>query len=116
MTRDDDYLRELLLEFEADEDWVQVSELLLGPGDDETKRHYHVLLLCDAGMMTGVDEGLFRLTSAGHDFLELTRQSEAWEATKGASRKLGGASIQMLYRVAEGYARSKLSELGIPLA
>lgn len=116
MQRDDDYLRKLMQEFEADEDWrVLVSDRIKST-PDEAKRHYHITLLVDAGFMTHVGGQAYRLTNAAHDFLAMTRQDEAWEATKAVGRRLGGASLQMLYRVAEGYAKQKLGEWGVPLA
>lgn len=118
MERDDDYLRELLLEFEGSDTWEHVSVLAIGDRSERLKRHYHVLLLVDGGLMAPLDEKArtFRITNQGHDFLAATRQNEAWEATKNASRHIGGASVQMLARIAEGYARQKLAELGVPLA
>lgn len=118
MERDDDYLRELLLEFEGSDSWEHTSVLPTSGKLERMKRHYHVLLLVDGGLMAPLDgkARTFRITNQGHDFLAATRQSEAWEATKKASRHIGGASVQMLARIAEGYARQKLTELGVPLA
>ncbi|OAN71117.1 hypothetical protein A8B82_21225 [Sulfitobacter sp. EhC04] len=119
VNRDDDYLRELLNEFEASNTWIHHSS---GAGlslskHEAFRRQYHILLLVDAGLMTSINGNgsPYRLTSQGHDFLAITRQSEAWEAAKSATRHMGGASIQMLYRVAEGYAREKLAQMGVPL-
>lgn len=116
MQRDDDFLRALLLEFEASSEWWHLSALHHGSPPEELKRHFHVLLLVDAGMLAPLKEGgsTYRITNFGHDFLALTRKKETWEMTKSAARHMGGASIQMLYRVAEGLARSKLADLGVP--
>lgn len=116
--RDDDYARELLREMEASDQWMHVSVLTSSSGPDGLKRHFHVLLLVDAGFLAPMTEkgGTFRITSAGHDFLTMTRQAAAWEAIKAVGRNLGGASLQMLYRIGEGIARQKLAELGLPVA
>lgn len=118
MKRDDDLAREILLEIEAHDDPLYVCALHSGSDQAERIRYYHLRLLVDAGFLeeSGKQGGVFRITNAGHDFLALTRQSEAWEATKAGARMLGGASLQMLLRVAEGYALRKLAELGVPVA
>ncbi len=118
LERDDDYLRDLLRELEASDEWMHLSVLNIGSDADEHKRHFHILLLVDAGLLAPMSAKMqtFRITNAGHDFLAVTRRSETWEAAKAASRHIGGASIQMLYRAAEGLARQKLADLGVPLA
>ncbi len=117
LQRDDDYLRGLLQEMERSDQWMHLSALMLSMSEEDAKRHYHVLLLVDAGFLAPMKPGgsAYRITNTGHDFLALTRKNDAWEATKSAAGHLGGASLQMLYRVAEGYAKQKLAELGIPM-
>lgn len=116
--RDDDYLRTLLADMAASNKWMHLSALTLSPDPDREKRHFHILLLEDAGFMQPMSakREVWRISGAGYDFLRLTEQSATWEATKNAAQKIGGASVQMLYRIAEGYARQKLTELGVPLA
>lgn len=119
MVRDDDYLRQLMQEFEAEEEWRHFTTIGdLSPSPSENKRNYHVLLLVDAGFMASIpgDGPPYRITNTGHDFLSLTRKSETWEATKAGVRKLGGSSVQMLFRVAEGLAYQQLEKLGIPFS
>ena len=117
LQRDDDYLRELLREFEASDEWAHQSVLSSSSDAEDYKRHYHVLLLVDGGMLAPIAVGgtAFRITMSGHDFLALTRRSEAWEFTKTAAKKMGGASVQMLLRIAEGYACEALAKMGIDL-
>ena len=121
LERDDDYLRDLLLEMVTGDSWLHTSTLH-GDGSGAHKRHFHILLLVDAGFMARVAQegnqgqgGSYRITNDGHDFIALTRETEAWEATKAAMKSIKGASVQMLYRVAEGYARQKLVEMGVPI-
>jgi len=115
MVRDDDYLRELLLSFEAARDWRFVTSMILDPSSEDFKRDYHIRLLADAGLMVQMNEYTFRMTSAGHDFIALTRSNEAWEATKNGVKHVAGVTIQMLFRVAEGYAVEKLRSFGVPI-
>lgn len=118
MKRDDDYLRELLLELEAGDDWMHLSVQTLGDSAEEAKRHFHILMLMDAGFLAPMTAKMqtFRITNTGHDFLAMIRSDDAWSKVKATGSKLGGASVQMLYRIAEGYARQKLADLGVPLA
>lgn len=115
MVRDDDYMRELLLELEASPDWSHLSYLAQDSDAAAFRRHYHVLLLVDAGLLAPTSFGAtsYRITNAGHDFIAVTRQNEAWEATKAATRHMGGASVQMLYRVAEALAINGLKAAGV---
>lgn len=115
MERNDDMIRQLLLDIEAQPDPLYLMPLHLGMTPEERVRYYHMRLLVDAGMLeeSGKAGGVFRMTNAGHDFLALTRQSQAWEAVKAAAAKLGGASVKMLLQIAEGIARQKLVDMGI---
>lgn len=116
LERNDDMIRQILLDIEAQPDPLYLMPLYHGMPDEERTRYYHMRLLVDAGMLaeTGKNGGVFRITNAGHDFLAVTRQNEAWQAIKAGGAKLGGASLQMLFQIGEGYARQKLAELGVP--
>lgn len=52
MTRDDDYLRQLLAEYAAEKHWLHHTTGDLNPTPEDAKRDYHTLLLADAGLMT----------------------------------------------------------------
>ncbi|WP_375175522.1 DUF2513 domain-containing protein [Pseudooceanicola sp.] len=118
LERDDDYLRQLLLDFEASDQWMHYSELGLSHESDYMKRHFHIQLLVDGGLMAPIERGgsSYRITNQGHDFIAMTREDERWAAVKAAGRSVRGASVQMLYRLAEGMVRQKLVEAGFPLA
>lgn len=114
LERDDDYLRELLLELVSSDSWLHSSPMSLADAEAQ-KRRFHILLLVDAGLMAEHGK-LFRITNQGHDFIALTREEKAWTMTKAAVKHIGGASIQMLYRAAEGYALQKLAGAGVPIS
>lgn len=118
MRRDDDYMRQILLDMEASPNWqFEGSSGVMAPDDQARKRAYHIGLLLDGGLLTKLDpngHGV-RMTSQGHDFLEVTRQSDAWNAVKAASRKLGGATASMMLRIGEAYAVQRLREMGVPI-
>ena len=118
MTRDDDYLREILIKMEA-ADGFQFSgpSKVMAPSPDEARYNYHLLLLIDAGLVAPMDPQIntCRMTGQGHDFLAATRRSEAWEAVKAQASKIPGASVGMLAKIAEAYVMQKARELGLPI-
>lgn len=114
MERNDDYLRKLLLDMVSSNEWLHMSDTMSGL-EDEDFRYFHMLLLRDAGFVEEMQSDVFRVTNAGHDFVALTRENATWSAVKTAVSHLSGASVQMLYRVAENMARQKLKEFGVPL-
>lgn len=120
MKRDNDYIRELLFELEADETWMQVLLKPNKPTPEEQKKMYHLHLMADAGLvdqMSNSSNSLsFRLTNCGHDFLESTRDDGIWQDTKVAVRGAGGAALGLIGDVASALVRKKMSEyLGINL-
>jgi hypothetical protein len=48
--RDNDFIRELLFEMEALDEWCLVISLTSSSDEHDIKRHYHARLLCDAGL------------------------------------------------------------------
>ncbi|MBY6154081.1 DUF2513 domain-containing protein [Vannielia litorea] len=80
---------------------------------------YHLILMRDAGLITGKDAnlGLFRITSAGHDFLDAIKDEGIWQKTKSVVAETGGsATIELIKNVAVGFLRKKLqAHMGIEL-
>lgn len=103
MKRDMDLAREILLALEempADE---EVELNLEGYSQEEIS--YHVRLLSEAGLIEAEDRSGYggddwqpeRLTWAGHDFLEASRDQGRWEkATKLVKEKVGGITLDAL--------------------
>ena len=116
MRRDDDYIRELLREFEAAPDYLVLSVLTLAGGEEQRKRHYHIGLLCDAGLMVQINEHAFRMTSQGHDFLDAIRNDTIWNRTKAGAAEIGGATLSMLGDIAVAYLKQRAAAtLGLSL-
>ena len=111
MKRDDEYLRQLLFEIEADaEGSFSVQHYMSMPPEVE-KKNYHVELLCDAGHLTRVSRSSYRMTNAGHDFLNAIRSDSIWKQTKDALAKIGGnATLDIMKQLAVGYLKKSLSE------
>ncbi len=111
MKRDDDLLREMLIKFEGQEDWLILMPQTLGMSEQDRVRYGHLNLLCDAGMAIPVGAGTFRLTNAGHDYLEAVRDKGVWEKTKNAVAETGGsATLEIFKQLATGFVKKKLSE------
>lgn len=116
MKRDDDYIRQLLLELEASPETSVLSALAIGSDEEEEKHHYHLQLLCDAGLMTEVQPGVFRMTNQGHDFIAAIRSDTIWSKTKAGAGELGGVTLSILKDIAISYLKQEAKRtLGIDL-
>ena len=116
MKRDDDFIRQLLLECEQSDDIHLVARLLLNPSDDELKRYHHIQLLCDAGYFIPVGKHVYRMTNQGHDYLEAIKNETVWAKTKDEVTKLGGATLDMIKDIAVTLLKRELAEkFGISL-
>ena len=117
LQRDDDYMRDLLRGMESSDDWLHDCHIDDSATDQDLLKYYHLRLMADAGLLeeTGKYGGVFRIRSQGHDFLAITRDEGAWRHVKAAVGPLKGATIKMLISIAEGYAKAKLSAMGMPL-
>ena len=70
MERDDNYLRELMIEAQTDpRSFISMPPATTGNPIDY-KRWLHFNLLCDAGFMMQITDSNYRLTNAGYDRLE----------------------------------------------
>ena len=95
MKRDNDYMRELLLKYEAQDSYQIVAVKELDGSND--KLLHHVDFLCDAGLLTPLNDHVYRLTNQGHDFLESIRNESIWRQTKSIIVKSGGnATLDIL--------------------
>lgn len=117
MKRDDEYIRDLMLEIEAQDDPLYMCQNGLGMSAEQTREYYHLRLLADAGLVeeTGKYGGVFRMTNAGHDFLAAIRSETSWNRVKATAATVSGAGIGVLRDIALGYVRQELTKLGIPL-
>ena len=98
MQRDPDCMRDLLLRMEQDPSPVWLSPLTLG---SDGKEHHHLQLLCDEGFVEQVNDSAYRLTSAGHDFIQATKNPTAWGQIKAhLGNGFQGASLLTIKTVA----------------
>lgn len=111
MKRDDEYIRALLFEFEAQQDWLVILREYIGMPAEERKRQYHVLLLCDAGLAKEVGKSSYRLTAAGHDFLDAIRSEGIWQRTRAVVAEEGGSvAFDLLKSLALGFAKKQIED------
>lgn len=111
MKRDDEYLRQILLELEASEETeVYVAEFIGGSLEDR-RRNYHIRLAADAGFLKEQYEDGYRLTNAGHDYLDAIRDEGVWSRTKAAVAETGGsATLEIIKSLAIGFLKAKIEK------
>ena len=86
MKRDMDYLKDMLIQTEESEHGEIIAVETHGPSAEELKRLHHVELAYDLGLIApkGRSNEIYRLTYAGHDFVDLSRDDTAWKKIKRA--------------------------------
>lgn len=116
MRRDDDLIRKLMLDFEASDDALLVHAPGFN-GDESERVYFHLKLLADNGLLeeSGQGGGIFRMTSAGHDFCGAIRDDTVWSKTKKAASSVPGVGLGLLRDISLAYLRQKLAGMGIPL-
>ncbi len=100
MKRDMDLARQILLQIEAAPyggRWVDLSL----PSHSNEEVSYHIMLLAEAGLIEALDFSSLsggswrprRLTWAGHEFLEVSRDESRWEKAKSIVKEKGGGVV-----------------------
>lgn len=112
MRRDPDFMRDILFEFEKlDLEWFNTAFV---EGPEKEQYGFHMRLLVDAGLMDRSEQGNFRITNSGHDFIEAVRSENRWNNAKSVAAEVGGVTISMLSEIALGYLKSEIkSKFGI---
>lgn len=122
MVRDDDFIRELLLDIEATPPLEVWSRQWPEPEEQANILGYHLWLLQDAGYIEAGHHSRFlsrgevwhsvKLTWAGTNFLNTIRDPGVWTETKNrVASTVGTVSIAVLTEVATSVARRML---GLP--
>jgi hypothetical protein len=118
-----DLVRQILLKVEGAEEEELTQHPLAIEGHDLATVARHVEIMQDAGLVDanvmradGVPPyaaRVFRLTWAGHDFLEATRNDTIWAKTRQFIKdKGGGASFEIIKAVAVKYAATHFGVQG----
>lgn len=117
MKRNDDLIRSLLIEYEANDDWLILAE---GDTKSASKKEreigYHQILMADEGLLTRVSSSALRITSYGHDYLDAIRSDNVWDKTKLGAAKVGGMTLGMMKDLAVAYLKQEAAEkLGVTI-
>lgn len=97
MKRDMDLIRLILIEMEKSTTYPSIQNLEIN-GYSEGEVHFHLMLLKEAGLIiaenVSAQNDLYlipdRLTWQGYEFLEATKNNDAWNKTKEIMAKSGG--------------------------
>jgi hypothetical protein len=119
MKRDVDLIRQLLFDIERQGAECSLDALRTAAQHENDERlRYHLRLVIDAGLAKEIDRSAsgvpsVRLTSAGHEFLDICRGDDRWRAAKWiVHEQTGGLSLTVLRAVLtkwaiDGIARSE---------
>lgn len=110
MVRDDDFIRDLLLEAESSSDPYILAPLYGGAAQEDTIRHVHAELLCDAGYFDSRNDGVYRITNQGHDYLAAIKNDTIWNKTKEGAASVGGVTLGVMKDMAVAYLKRELAE------
>ena len=116
MKRDVDLIRQILLDLERHGAECSLDAVRNGaaPEADERTR-YHLRLCIDAGLAKEIDRTTagapcVRLTNAGHEFLDICRGDDRWQAAKWmVHQQTGGLSLAVLRAVLTKWAVQGIS-------
>ena len=107
MKRDMDLVRKVLLEVEAGPGFA-ASKIEI-EGYTQEQIGYHILIMCEAGLVRGSPTTAMndtspraiagRLTWAGHEFLDAARDDTRWQKAMNTVRRIGGVTLPVLLDV-----------------
>jgi len=117
MKRDMDLIRKILLKIESDEHGFANPEIKIDDYNQE-EIGYNAILIGEAGlavvsnvthMGSPSPEGrIVRLTWAGHEFLDASRENHTWDEAKNVIDRIGGATMQIWIAVLTSIIQKKL--------
>jgi hypothetical protein len=122
MKRDDDLVRNLLLDLEMADRVITGQHVVEGYSQEQVS--YHLALILQAGLAQGprptysvgnadptipAAVAVLRLTNEGHDFISTIRSDTVWERTKLKVKEVGGdVSLSILKEIGLQVSRSLL--------
>jgi len=111
MKRDVDLIRQILLDLERHGAECSFDSARNGTAHETDERtRYHLRLCIDAGLAKETERSTsgapcIRLTSAGHEFLDICRGDDRWQAAKWmVHQQTGGLSLALLRAVLTKWA------------
>lgn len=116
--RDMDYVRELLLQIEADPRFDGTSWFTLTETDEFSGGHsteelgYHLTMLVEADFIRGQlgfgMPAISKLTWKGHEFLDDIRDPDIWDRTKERAKCLTSVGLAFMWEIAKAEIKAKL--------
>lgn len=94
MKRDNDLIRQLLLEAEAEPTPYIIIPFTHSSDQEDVRRNHHADLLCDAGLFTNPSKDMYRLTNQGYDFISSFKIEGNWQKIKALAGHLSLASMK----------------------
>lgn len=118
MKRNMDKVRGVMLALEAEPGpFVMTYDTpAMGGTENGAETVEYITMLHSAGFLESNQRSVYRVSWAGHEFLDSVRDPEIWKKTKSGAEKIGSWSVKLLGEMASGYLRAKAVELGLPLA
>lgn len=116
MKRDDDLIRKLMLELEADPEPVVHKFMGAGASPEAEREYYHLLLLADAGYLevSGRYRDAFRITNAGHDFLAVLASDGIWAKARAKALEVTPRyGLKLLAEIGNELIRQTLRDQGL---
>lgn len=131
MKRDNDFLRQLLLEIVDDPLPQRDYRFFHQPSGEELKLEYHIDKLVEAQFLAVKNEHvepfgkggtIFKgrrqirsltvsATNSGHDYLDAIRDNDIWSKTKQAVVETGGsATLDMIKSLGIGFLKTKIEK------
>ncbi len=119
MERDMDTVREVLCKISDAPGKPGHQILVEGKSPEEAEKIlYHVALLEQAGLLTGVSLADMTstgwanldLTWAGHDFIDAIRDPQVWRETKKGLEGVGSFTFDLAKALAKGFIKKKIEE------
>lgn len=116
MKRDMDKVRSVMLALEANDGpfMMTMDTPALGDTGNGQEAVEYLLMLHSAGFLESSQRSVYRISWAGHEFLDSVRDPEIWRKTKEGASKVGSWSMKLLGDLAIGFARAKAQQLGLP--
>lgn len=111
-----DIIRELLLTAESvplDENDEFNTGFVDFMGELTPNQGFNLALMRDAGLIEGKDAniGLFRVTNAGHDYLDAVKNDGIWAKTKSVVEAEGGSlALELIKSLALSFGRKQIED------
>jgi len=114
-----DKVRAVMLALEAQERpyFMSLNPPSVGGTDGPQETADYIMMLHSAGFLDKAEKThTYRISWAGHEFLDTVRDPDIWRQTKEGASKLGSWSVKVLGELAIGFVKLKAHQLGLPIS